>query len=742
MEGEDKVFFGVKATVVVQDKGNTNNNNPTVGLAFLNPNTNTLSACEFVDDDHLCALEVSLLQVGAHQCAYAPPPSQGQAQGQGGKGLESRLKDVFERCSIKATVINKVDSSHLEGDLERLVCSGYVEHCREVLDRKVAASALAGLLAHTELLADTDNYNKWEVVVHENKQYMRLDAAAMKALNVIPSGRESASESSESTFSLSGLMSRGKTSMGRRLAKTWLKQPLLNREEIEMRLNVVEVFTSDLFLRETVRDQYLRGLPDIDKLVRKLEKKKITLYDLCNLYRASGRLPLIGDALKGYKGKHSDVIERRYIRPLSEHHSETHLLKFEELLEAAIDLDRVPDEYLITPQYSEELEELFREKVETEAQIRNEAEDIADDLNLVLDKSIKMEWRKLTNTRTRCMRITSKEEKAVRKQLQSKYIVLETRKDGTKFTNRALKKAAEKLNAITKEYDGKQRELVEAVVNVAHSYVNVWQSVSKVLAEMDALAGFADLAVSAPKPFVKPKILSPEGGRLVLKGSRHPCVEAQDMIDFIPNDCELVKGESWFQIITGPNMGGKSTFIRQVGTIVLMAQIGSFVPCDEAEISIRDAVYARVGAGDCQLRGVSTFMAEMLETAAILKGATSKSLVIIDELGRGTSTNDGFGLAWAISEHLMEDIGAPTLFATHFHELTEVKGSVGVSNLHVETDLDQGTGKLTMLYQVKPGPCNKSFGIAVAEKVMFPPEVIACARDYEKHLSKKMRLTV
>lgn len=739
-----------------------------VGIAYLNPSTRVIGACEFADDEHFCQLETALIQLGAKECVLSSSSSKSTKTKAGGGDTTTttpsnttidikRLEQVVSQCGalLSSRPKSSFKTNGLDQDLGRLLKANGsggnehdtaaaaaaapsslspVEQHRALLERPQAAAAIAGLLSFSEITSDPSAHGRFTLSYYDTGHAMRLDSAAQRALNVIKGSGDTAS-----TFSLYGIMNRGKTAMGKRLLRAWLKQPLVRVDAINARLDIVEALLSDTALRSDLQQLHLRGLPDIERLIRKLEKSQqggggaaaaaATLADLCQLYRTSSRLPLIEEALKKHEGPGSDLLISKFCDPLKKAHDGDHLLKFEELLEAAVDLDRVPDEYLIASSYDPGLEEIQIEKEQVEEEINKLAAEAADDLGLVLDKSIKLEWHKASHQRLRCLRITAKEEKVVRKKLQARYMELETRKDGMKFTNKPLKAAAEELQRLSGQYDSRQSDLVAQVVNVASTFSEIWETVSALLAELDVLVGFADLAACAPKPYCRPVMLPPDDGQLVLKGCRHPCVEAQDSVDFIPNDCVMEKGKSWFQVITGPNMGGKSTFIRQIGMAVLMAQVGCFVPCDEAIIAVRDAIFARVGAGDCQLRGVSTFMAEMLETSAIIKGASSRSLVIIDELGRGTSTWDGLGLAWAISEHLMSpSMGCATLFATHFHELTALQGPTGVKNLHVKTAIDQSSGALTMLYQVHEGSCDQSFGIHVAEFAKFPQEVIDAAR--------------
>ena len=699
-----------------------------VGVAFVDASSRSLSACELGDDAAFGVLEAVAAAAGAREVVVRD-----DSGGAGGGGSDEgaatatpksassaaalaafrRASAALERAGALVTPLSKssFNAKELEGDLARLLRSRSLELHRDVLDRPLAAQALAGALAAADAAScDPSGMGKWSLSLHDARRSMRLDAAAAAALGVAPA-RAGADPASSA---LSRLLNVCRTPMGKRLLPAWLKAPLVDINEISRRHDVVQVLSEDAGLRLALRGSLLRGVPDVERISRKLERGAAGLPDLCSLYRVVSRISAIESALRAANvgaveegsGGGSDAIGTLinwFADPLAAAADADHLAKFEDLVEAAVELDRVPDEFLIRPEYDDGLAALRAEKDEAEKGVERAAAAAASSLGLVLGSTVKLEWFKSggpssssssVESRVRCLRVTATEERRIRSRLngggKEGFALLETRKDGTKFSSSGLSRAAEALSSADAAVGKRQAALAAQVLGVAASFCEVWSRVGALLAELDALCALADVGASAPSPWVRPRMLpatststttteNPEHSSdlpclLSLVDARHPVVESLDGVDFVPNSLELKKGESWFTIVTGPNMGGKSTFIRGAGVCVLLSQVGSFVPCAEAVIPVRDAVFARVGAGDCQSRGVSTFMAEMLETAAILRGATTNSLVIVDELGRGTSTYDGLGLAAAIAEHLMGEVACPTLFATHFHELTSLRG--------------------------------------------------------------------
>lgn len=300
-----------------------------------------------------------------------------------------------------------------------------------------------------------------------------------------------------------------------------------------------------------------------------------------------------------------------------------------------------------------------------------------------------------------------------------------------------LRELGSKKHDLLVEYDKHQRGIVENAMSVAATYVPVLERTSEIMSELDVLASLAHVAAFSPHGYCRPEMTDgdDEGLGIELEEARHPCVELQEDVEFIPNDFNLVYGSSSFLLVTGPNMGGKSTYIRSLGAIVAMAQIGSYVPCKKAKINVVHHILARVGAGDLLDRGISTFMAEMLEASSILQTATKRSLIIIDELGRGTSTFDGYGLATAISEYIVQNIGCMTVFATHFHELTALESTEkAVKNSHVTAQKASDGSGLSFLYEVRPGPCLESFGIQVAEMAKVPAAAVRDAKRKAEEL--------
>jgi len=716
-----------------------------IGLAFFEYSTRTLKALEFSDEERLGQLESILAQINAREVIV--PNEIDKTNGGAMTADAKRIADVIDRCDAMRTPKANSEyfrSDDVEDDLKRLLKSGdNVQAHRNVLDLPLAVQCLHAVMKFADIGNDAQNHGRCELELFDNGAHVRLDAAALKALNVLPSNGgdrsfgETAGKGSGGGFSLYNLLNRCTSPMGKRVLYRWLKQPLVSVEKISERHDVVETFSEESALRDSLRNAHLKSLPDVERLARKLEKKKTTLMDLCKLYQASSAIPHAIDCLE--RIPFSDEARKalfisKYISPLKECVEEEKLGKFEALIEHAVDLNKIPDEYVISAEFDDTLGLLEQQKKSTEEEINVVWQEAADDLSMERDKQLKLEKN---NQHGYFFRLTKKDETAARSKLSksAQFQILEAKKDGSKFTNKKLRALSQKRLEIDRTYEAKQKHLVQRVLDVAVSFVDIFLKASSVMAELDVLCAFAEVAQNAPTPYVRPQMTNADEKELVLLDSRHPLVEVQESCgEFVQNSCKMTKGESWFQIITGPNMGGKSTFIRQVGVNVLLAQVGSFVPCSKAIIPVRDAIFCRIGAGDFQLRGVSTFMAEMLESASILRSATEKSLVIIDELGRGTSTYDGFGLAWGIAEHLANEVKAPCLFATHFHELTELKGETGVKNFHVSAKIDVASKKIAMLYALEEGACDQSFGIHCAEFSGFPAEALEDARKCAEEL--------
>lgn len=607
--------------------------------------------------------------------------------------------------------------------------------------------------------------------------HLALDRTAAEAIHLLPprtgSGAALITGGNTGNNSLFGVLNQCKTTMGSRTLEVWLRQPLVNLQAILRRQNAVAKLVEDSIGRDRLREEGLNAFRavDIDKLGYRLiadgraaielreergrgiantSKALQSLYQLHQI--ADTYLPPLlevmkalmienneGDGGEDLMGADDCALRSAYA---GFEKSFQELEKAAALAEQVLDFDAAPRDFIVKPNLDEELTDVKQELLGIDQELQN----IHDEMNELWSEAsgkgnnqVRLEDVE-SNANTACVwqfRVTNTNDAKLLEDMKDHGVrVHRILKNGVYFSTKELEQLGTKKQDLMMEYEDKQRDIVNKCMEVASTYVPVLERLSVLLAELDVIASFAHVAAYSCNGYCRPEMTDGEedGLGIELKEARHPCVELQDDMNFIANDFNLVFGESSFLLVTGPNMGGKSTYIRSLGAIITMAQIGSFVPCSSAKINIVHHILARVGAGDSQDRGISTFMAEMLEASSILRTSTKRSLIIIDELGRGTSTFDGYGLAKAISEHIVQKIGCMTVFATHFHELTALEEQeAAVTNSHV-TACSDGQNGLTFLYEVRPGPCLESFGIQVAEMANMPNSIISDAKRKAKQL--------
>ena len=564
-----------------------------------------------------------------------------------------------------------------------------------------AVGAAGALLRYLHELQPQGMPHLARPVVERAGSAMPLDEMTRRNLELVESLR-----GGDRSGTLIDVLDRTATPMGARLLRSWILTPLTDRSAIDARLDAVSALVRDALARETLRTA-LDGVRDVERLASKAAAGRATPRELGALGASLARMPAVAQAAQrvGDAGVMHELLAR-----------------WDDCAELSAELarglvDRPPitfgEEEAIRAGFDAELDamrELQRGGRDAIARIQS-AERARTGIS-----SLKVGYNKVFGY---FIEITN----ANREHVPADYQRRQTLAGAERYVTPELKEYEEKVLTAGERIEVRERALFEGLRTKAGAAIGRLQCAATILAQLDVLASLAEVA--AREGYVRADMS--DDFALDIVGGRHPVVERMMPRDkFIPNDVTLTS-DARMIILTGPNMAGKSTILRQIGLIVLMAQIGSFVPATSARIGIVDRVFTRVGASDNLVRGQSTFMVEMSETSAILHTATRRSLVLLDEIGRGTSTYDGVSIAWAVSEHLHDAIGCKTVFATHYHELTQLaEERTGVRNYTVA--VREVGDEVLFLHTLIAGGADRSYGIEVGRLAGLPPAVVRRAR--------------
>lgn len=570
-------------------------------------------------------------------------------------------------------------------------------------------SASGALLEYLNETQKRSLANVSSIELYDRSEFLTIDSIAVRNLELVKNNAEG-----KKYGSLLWVIDQTKTAMGARLMRQWLLSPLKCAEKINARLNGVEELFNASVLRVGLQET-LGEVKDVGRLTGKISYGNATPKDLEALKKSLEMLPSLRFRLSGF----TSPILTGLLKDLPD------VDDLAALLSAAI-AENAPaltkDGGYIRAGYDSDLDELRG--------MREHAASLLKD----------METREKERTDIRTLKIGFNRvfgyyievSNSFKDKVPQEYIRKQTLTNGERYITEELKQLEEKILTSEERALALEARILEYVLKQLSSRLEDLLKIAEVIANLDCLTALATVAKN--RKYVRPQIVSAAGELKITEG-RHPVVEALSKERFVPNDTLMDEEENRSLIITGPNMAGKSTYMRQVALIAIMAHIGSFVPAKSAQIPLIDRVFTRVGASDNLVYDQSTFMVEMTEVAAILLNATKNSLLVLDEVGRGTSTYDGLSIAWAVVEYLAEKVGAKTLFATHYHELTELENTIdGVKNYKV-TVREIGGG-VVFLRKIQRGGANRSFGIEVASLAGVPKDVTDRAKGILKVLEK------
>jgi len=546
---------------------------------------------------------------------------------------------------------------------------------------------------------------------YDKKNYLGLDSSTIQSLDLT---HEKGNIKKDSLLSL---FDKTITPMGARKLKGWILKPLIDLEQITLRQKVVEEFVKNIFLRSDIRD-LLKEIHDLERIIGRISFSLFGARDMIALKKSALILPKLW----------------RKLEETSSHLIQKILMDWDNLLDVIDLIDKavvenppavMKDGGVIKDGFNKELDELRSILRDGKSWITRLEEQEKKKTGIT---TLKVRYNKIYGY---YIEVTKKNLDAV----PENYIRKQSLVNCERFVSQELKKYEEKIMGAEEKIIALENKILQILREKVAKEGKRVQKMAAKIAEIDVLLTFSE--VSSKYNYSKPEMNN--GFELVITDGRHPIMERMDLeTRFIPNDTNMDCDQNRIMIITGPNMAGKSTYLRQVALIVLMAQMGCFVPVKEAKIGIVDKIFSRVGAQDNILKGQSTFMVEMNETANILNNATNRSLIILDEIGRGTSTFDGISIAWSVVEYLHDKskAGAKTLFATHYHELTELSMILdGVKNYNVL--VREWNDKIIFLRKITEGGSDKSYGIQVARLAGLPDEVLSRAKEVLSNLEKK-----